>query len=115
MKLAVIGSRTFDDKNLLRKALDTFYPRIELIVSGGASGADTLAEEYAKEEGIPLQVLKPDWKTYGKAAGFIRNKDIVQASDVVVAFWDCVSKGTANSIQHGYTLGKQVIIVPDFI
>jgi hypothetical protein len=111
MKVAVVGSRTFNDYNLLKETLDKLYPKISLIVSGGAKGADSLAERYAQEEGIPTLVFKPEWKKYGKAAGFIRNKDIIMASETVVAFWDGVSKGTQNSMDHAKDLGKQLIVV----
>ena len=109
--MAVVGSRTFNDYNLLKEKLDKQYPNIQLIVSGGAQGADTFAERYAQEEGIPTLIIYPEWKKYGKAAGFIRNKDIVVASDTVVAFWDGLSKGTKNSIDHAKDLGKQLIVV----
>jgi predicted Rossmann fold nucleotide-binding protein DprA/Smf involved in DNA uptake len=115
MKIAVVGSRTFNDYDLLKKSLDNLYPNISLIISGGAKGAYSLAEKYAKDEGIPTQIFKPNWKKYGKAAGFVRNKDIIAASDMVIAFWDCVSHGTKNSIEHAYTMNKPVIIVPDFV
>jgi len=65
---------------------------------GGAKGADTLASIYAKEHNIPIIVYKPNWKKYGRSAGIIRNKDIVNYCDKLVAFWDGKSKGTLNSI-----------------
>lgn len=99
MKVAVVGSRSFTDYELLKKTLDELYPNITRIVSGGAKGADSLSEQYAKEEGIPTQIFKPDWEKHGKAAGFIRNRDIVENSDMVIAFHDGQSKGTANSIE----------------
>lgn len=111
MRVAVVGSRTFNDYDLLRRELDKMYPNISLIVSGGAKGADSLAEKYAKEEGISTLVFRPDWNQFGKRAGFIRNKDIVTNSDTVVAFWDGKSKGTANSIKHAQFMGKKLIIV----
>ena len=111
MKAAVIGSRTFDDYCLLKKTLDELYPQIDLIVSGGASGADSLAERYAKEEGIRTLIFKPDWKKFGRAAGMIRNKDIVENSDIVIAFWDGVSRGSKNSIDYAIKLNKKLKIV----
>jgi predicted Rossmann fold nucleotide-binding protein DprA/Smf involved in DNA uptake len=110
MSLAVIGSRTFNDYNLLKETLEG-YEGLEEIISGGATGADTLAERYAKEKGIPLRVFLPDWNKYGKAAGPIRNKLIVEASDHVVAFWDGISRGTKSSIDIANQLGKPIDIV----
>jgi len=111
MKVAIVGSRGFNDMELLRATLEEFRGQITLIVSGGAKGADTLGEQYAKENGIPTLIFKPDWEKHGKAAGFIRNKDIVENADTVVAMWDGASHGTENSIQHGYKMNKRVKIV----
>ena len=70
----------------------------DTIVSGGANGADTLAKRYAIEHSLNYKEYLPDWKTYGKRAGFIRNQDIIDNSDFVFAFWDGASAGTKNSI-----------------
>jgi len=107
--VAVIGSRKFTDYELMKKTLDKL--EIELIVSGGAIGADTLAEKYAEEHDIPTIIHKPNWRLYGKAAGFIRNKYIVDDADIVVAFWDGKSRGTEHSIDLARKVGKKVIII----
>jgi len=109
MKVAVIGSRNFNDYKLLSETLDIIND-IDLIVSGGAKGADSLAEEYAFNNNIDTLVFKPDWKKYGRGAGIIRNKTIIENSDIVVAFWDSKSRGTKNSIDTARKLGKKVII-----
>lgn len=96
MTYAIIGSRDFNDYDLLVNILSNF--QITKIVSGGARGADSLARRYANENNIELQEFLPDWNKYGKKAGFIRNKDIVINADYVIAFWDCLSKGTLSSI-----------------
>jgi hypothetical protein len=108
-KVAVIGSRTFDDYGYMKETLDTLMP-IDLIVSGGAKGADSMAEQYAAENGIPTLVFKPDWKKHGKIAGFLRNTTIVEESNTVVAFWDGKSNGTKNSLDTAKRLNKTVII-----
>lgn len=109
MKVGVIGSRGFKDYDLVVKTLSKMD--ISLIVSGGAIGADTLGERYAKENNIETKIFLPDWKTHGKSAGFIRNTDIINESEIIVAFWDGVSKGTKDSIDKANKLEKQVIIV----
>jgi len=102
MKIAIIGSRTFNDYDLLRRSLDEFILEanadISLIVSGGAKGADSLGAEYAKENNIETLIFLPDWKKYGKGAGFVRNQLIIDNADFVIAFWDGESKGTLSSI-----------------
>lgn len=111
MKLAVIGSREFQDYVLLKSTLDPVLERIDVIVSGGARGADSLADRYAKENGISLCVMKPDWNKYGRAAGILRNKDIIENCDEAIAFWNGKSSGTKNSIDTCKKMGKRCKVV----
>ena len=98
MKLAVIGGRDFEDYDLLKKNLDEIK-NIHCIVSGGAKGADLLAEMYASSHDLPVKIFPANWDKYGKKAGFKRNKQIVEECDYLIAFWDGVSRGTQNSIE----------------
>lgn len=109
MKTAVIGSRSFSDYKTLCETLDEMD--ITCIVSGGARGADSLSELYAKEKGIKTKIFYPDWGKHGKAAGPIRNNDIIKNSEQVVAFWDGVSRGTKYSIDLAKKLNIPVTIV----
>lgn len=114
-KLAVVGSRTFDDKNRLYDILTKNRDRIKLIVSGGAEGADTLAVEWAKEFGMPYLVFPAMWrdpitKVFDRGAGFRRNRWIVEYSDTVMAFWDGISGGTANTLKIAEQLNRPVKI-----
>lgn len=114
MKLAIIGSRNFADKELLFSTVDKIRDKIELIISGGAVGADSLAQEYAKERGLPILVVYPNWRPDGKfdkGAGFRRNIDIVKQSSHVLAFWDKKSHGTEHSISVAEREGKPVKII----
>lgn len=105
MKLAVVGSRSFNNYDALSKELDYIRTRqnITALVSGGAKGADVLAERYAKENNIEVLVIKPDWDKHGNKAGFIRNVEIWDNSDFGIAFWDGESKGT----QHSFDIAKK--------
>lgn len=96
MILAIVGSRGFNDYKLLSDHVRLYKP--SLIVSGGARGADKLAEQYAKEHNIEMLIIKPEWDLYGNEAGFRRNIDIINHADSVIAFWDGESKGTKHSI-----------------
>jgi hypothetical protein len=80
------------------------------IVSGGANGADKLGELFAKKHNIETIIYKPDWKKYGKSAGFLRNHDIINAADNVIAFWDGVSNGTKHDIDIATQKGKPLIV-----
>lgn len=112
-KVAVVGSRSFTDYSLLERTLSSFHSSngIALIVSGGAAGADSMAEHFAKENNIPTSIHKPDWKKYGRSAGVIRNKDIIAECDVCFAFWDGLSRGTANDIELCRKMNKHCHII----
>jgi hypothetical protein len=113
MKLAVVGSRTFNNYDLLKCKLDVIHEKkvITCIISGGAKGADSLAEKWSKENNIETLIFKPDWDKYGKRAGFLRNEDIIKNSDAVVAFWDGISHGTKNDIDLAKKYNKPCLIV----
>jgi hypothetical protein len=68
------------------------------IVSGGATGADSLGRDVAQKHGANYLEFLPDWEKHGKSAGVIRNADLVKISDFVVAFWDGQSRGTRHSL-----------------
>ena len=100
-KLLIAGSRNFNDYQLLKKLIKP--ENIECIISGCARGADTLAIKYAEEFNIPIEKYPADWNKYGRSAGYIRNKVMVDKATAVICFWDGQSKGT----QHTITLTKQ--------
>jgi hypothetical protein len=115
MKLAIIGSRGAGEPEytLLCKAIRQHYSTIgfDEIISGGAKGADSLAARYAKTAGVKLTEFLPDWDKHGKAAGFIRNEDIIKSADQVLAIWDGLSRGTGNSLSIAKRLKKPTVIV----
>lgn len=114
MKIAIVGSRSFKDYEFLKKEVEKFISENSLeevtIVSGGAVGADTLAEEFAAENGYETIIYLPDRKTYGREACRVRNTDIVETGDVVFAFWDGISTGTKDSINKAEKLNKKMFI-----
>lgn len=114
MNIVVAGSRTFTDYNLLETTLDELISKYNItepvIVSGTCSGADKLGEWYAYNRNYKVLQFKPDWKKYGKGAGFIRNKAMGDNSDILVAFWDGKSQGTKNMIEIMQKQNKPIII-----
>lgn len=107
MKLAIIGSRNCPPINIeehLKYIPDT-------IISGGARGADTYAQEFAKKKGLKLVIFYPNYELYGKAAPLERNKLIVDECDCLLAFWDGTSRGTKFTIDYAKKQGKPVKIV----
>lgn len=101
MKLAIVGSRSFTDYEKFKFHITMLFniQSIKLIITGGAIGADSLAERFAKENDIPINIIKPDWDKYGKSAGMLRNIDIISSADEALIFWDGISKGTKNDIE----------------
>lgn len=96
IKIGVLGSRSFNDYQLLKRILNEYLGKVWVIVSGGAAGADLLGEKWADENKIKTCIYYPDWNKYGKSAGMIRNKDIVDDSDLIIAFWDGLSRDSIN-------------------
>jgi hypothetical protein len=111
MKIAVIGSREFNNVKLLEEKLDPFKNQIIELISGGAQGADTLAEAWALANNVPVKLFKPDWKKFARAAGIKRNEQIIESCDYCIAFWDGKSKGTASSLKFCEKLKKPFEIV----
>ena len=107
MKVAVIGSRGINVSNI-----GEYLPEnCTEIVSGGALGVDSCAEKFAIQNDIKLTVFLPEYKKYGHAAPIVRNKQIVEYSDEVIAFWDGLSRGTLSVIKHCEKIGKPCKIV----
>lgn len=115
MKIAIIGSRTFKDFELLSRTVKLYCKAnnilLKTIVSGGAKGADTLAERFAKENSLEMKIFHPEWELLGRNACSARNTQIVKFADIVFAFWDGKSPGTKDSITKAEKLGKEVIII----
>lgn len=111
LKIGIIGSRSFNDYKLLKDTLDKYLDSIYIIVSGGAKGADSLGEKWAIENNVKTLIIKPEWEKYGKSAGFIRNSEIVKNSDIIIAFWDGLSRGTEDSINKAKKENKEVKII----
>jgi len=112
--LGIVGYRKFTDYKKFSKIVDEYVKEIGqpiLIVSGGAKGVDTMAEEYAKKHNILTQIFYPDWDKYKKGAGLMRNTDIIKASTHVLAFPSKKSVGTIDSINKAKILQRNLKIV----
>ena len=112
MNITIIGSRNFDNyefvENIVSAVIADFAEQTNsdaiTIVSGGAKGTDLLAERFAKQHSFPMLIFRPDYKSYGKAAPIRRNREILEHSDMVIAFWDGASKGTRYMIENAEKL-----------
>ena len=111
MRVAVIGSRSAP-ANAPMLILKELPANVSEIVSGGATGIDSAAEEVAHSLSLPLRVFLPDYAQYGKQAPLMRNLQIVAYADEILAFWDGRSKGTQHTIAACIQQGKPVRIIP---
>lgn len=112
MKIIIAGSRDFNDYETLKKVCDFMLSRQDEveIVSGTARGADQLGERYAREKGYLIKQFPADWTKDGKRAGYIRNKEMAEYADALIAFWDGKSKGTEHMINLAKKRGLKVKI-----
>ena len=100
-RVIIAGGRDYNDYNELKRICDHMLQNQSdiTIVSGKARGADTLGEWYAKERGYPIQEHPANWDKYKKKAGSIRNEEMAQNADALIAFWDGESYGTGHMIK----------------
>jgi hypothetical protein len=114
--MLICGDRNWTDKDLLQKVMSTFPPGTT-VIHGGARGADSIAGDVAKELGFSVVVFKADWKRFGKAAGVLRNVEMLNDGkpDGVIAFHHDIrkSKGTAHMVKIAKEKGIEVEIYPE--
>ena len=128
MKIAIVGSRRFDDYDLLKSIMKAYHEEVTSIISGGAKGADELAERWSKEflKQAPT-IIRPNWQDtshkdslikyddkgniYDARAGLRRNELIAQQADLLIAFWDGQSKGTKQIILYARQINTEVKVI----
>lgn len=113
MKIAIVGSRSINNEELVVNFINECLPDlsiVNLIISGGAKGVDTIAESFAKRNKIKTKIFLPDWNTYGKQAGFIRNSDIISLCDECIVIWDGKSKGAKHDIELCTEMNKKCYV-----
>jgi predicted Rossmann fold nucleotide-binding protein DprA/Smf involved in DNA uptake len=112
MKALVCGGRNYSDLKYLFQVLDLCmgWWKLKTIITGGAKGADSLAHEWAIRRKLQTEVYMADWDLHGKAAGMIRNREMLIEGqpNVVIAFPG--TTGTENMI----TIARKAL-VPVFI
>jgi len=111
MRILVCGGRDFSDYFYLRKVLQKHVAQIDTLIHGGARGADSAAKFWTEANGISQVEFKADWDQHGKAAGPIRNQQMIDEGhpDMVIAFPG--GTGTADMIRRAEEAGIKVIRV----
>jgi hypothetical protein len=121
-RIIIAGGRDFKNPKLLEKTVISYIlenigkgKRNEITIVGGkAKGADSLGEEFAKKYGLEFKPFPANWDKYGKAAGHIRNKEMMefakQEEGHLIAFWDGKSRGTKNMVEISENILKIKIV-----
>lgn len=113
MIVLVTGDRDWTDRLTMETALSCYRSRIHLLIEGEARGADKMSRRIAEEWGIPFKGYKAKWEIYGKGAGPIRNRQMLDENpnvDLVLAFHPNLnkSKGTRDMVNYALKKGKPV-------
>ncbi len=107
MKLLIVGSRSILDFDL-----SPYIPAdVDTVISGGAGGIDSLAEEYADSHRISKYILRPRYGLYGRAAPLKRNEQMVDIADAVLVIWDGYSTGTQYTLKYAKKMNKPTTLV----
>ena len=107
MKLLIVGSRSITDFDLspyISKNVDT-------VISGGANGIDTLAEQYADLHRLSKYIIRPRYDLYGRAAPLKRNEEMVNMADAVLVIWDGQSKGAQYTVKYTKKMNKPITLI----
>lgn len=103
MKVVIAGSRNFKKYDLIEQVVEDVIKRginITEVVSGGARGVDTMGEAWAVKKGVNVKRYPAEWNKYGLSAGPIRNRQMGDYADALIAIWDGTSSGTKNMIDY---------------
>ena len=110
MNVIIAGGRDITDYDIVERAVAESGFDIVQVVSGGAKGVDTLAVLYAQKHDKHLAVFMADWDRPGRKAGPIRNGQMADYADALIAIWDGKSKGTKNMIDQATAKGMPVYV-----
>ncbi len=107
MKLLIVGSRSITDFDLSQYVPEN----VDTIISGGACGIDSLAEEYADLHRLSKYIIRPRYDLYGRAAPIKRNEEMVDMSDAVLVIWDGKSKGARYTVKYSQKKNKLLKVI----
>lgn len=97
MRTIIAGSREGATVNDLLAVLAVCGWRPTVVLSGKCRGADTIGEKWAAMEGVPVESYPADW-SLGSGAGIIRNRQMAEKAEALIALWDGQSRGTKSMI-----------------
>lgn len=110
MKTIIAGSRDGFTYNDVVKAVSESKFEITEVISGGARGVDRFGEQWAKYNEVNIKQFLPDWDGLGKKAGHVRNREMGDYADALIALWDGKSSGTKGMIEYAQKKGLKVYV-----
>lgn len=110
MKTIIAGTRTIEDKNVVYFAIEKSQFKITEVVSGKAKGVDSIGEKWAIDNNIPIIEFPAHWTQFGKKAGPLRNQEMVEYADALIAVWNGASSGTKDVINRARKNGLKIFI-----
>lgn len=110
MKTIIAGSRGIVSPYVVAEAVRKSGFTVTEVVSGTARGVDQLGEHWAQRQRIPVKPFPADWDRHGRAAGYVRNQQMAQYADALIAIWDGVSRGTKHMIDIAKDKGLKVFV-----
>lgn len=110
MRTIIAGSRHCNNMALVKLAILESGFEITEVVSGFANGVDYLGEQYSYQKGLPLKIFPANWTKYGKSAGPIRNREMADYADALIAILYPGSRGTADMIKVAKAKGLKVYV-----
>lgn len=113
MKVIIAGSRNCSDQQFVNSCIQEAIAKgfnITEVVCGGAKGVDTMGENWARSQRLPVAMFPALWDIHGKKAGILRNLDMACYAEALIAIWDGESPGTKHMINTMRSQGKQVLV-----
>lgn len=114
MKICVCGSRTITNYKIIEQGINNILRENNFLatelISGCATGPDKLGETWAAKNGVNIVRMPADWKKYGLSAGYIRNCQMADISDIIISFWDGKSRGSKHMIDYCKKISKKIFI-----
>lgn len=110
VRTIIAGPRTLDSLAFVEAAVSASGFVITEVVSGCAKGIDLRGEEWAEKNGVPIKRFPANWQEHGKAAGPLRNREMVAYAEALIAIWDGVSRGTEDCIAEARRRGLKVFV-----
>jgi len=110
VRTIIAGSRSITDFHQVRVAIEFSGIKITEVISGCARGVDTLGEQWAITADVPIKRFPADWGKLGKSAGYLRNQQMADYADALIAVHDGVSRGTADMIRRAKKRGLVVYV-----